>query len=45
MGVTFDGSIGAILMSDIWIILGSSTLGTLLFYIAIYLLNRKRTRG
>jgi hypothetical protein len=42
--VTFDGSIGAILMRDIWIILGSSTLGTLLFYVAIYLLNRKRTR-
>jgi len=44
VGVTFDGSISAILMRDIWIILGSSTLGTLLFYVAIYLLNRKRMR-
>ena len=44
VSVTFDGSISAILTSDIWIILGSSTLGTLLFYIAIYLLNRKRMR-
>ncbi|HVB24255.1 MAG TPA: hypothetical protein VNG51_20120 [Ktedonobacteraceae bacterium] len=43
VGSTFHGSIGTILMRNIWIILGGSTLGTLLFYMTIYLLNRKRT--
>ncbi|MEO8973941.1 MAG: hypothetical protein ABI406_20325 [Ktedonobacteraceae bacterium] len=42
VGLTLDGSIGAILVRNLWIILGGSTLGTLLFYITIYLLNRKR---
>ena len=42
MGLTFDGSIGALLVRNLWIILGGSTLGILLFYVIIYLLNRKR---
>ncbi|HLJ32932.1 MAG TPA: hypothetical protein VKU38_04740 [Ktedonobacteraceae bacterium] len=44
VGLTLDGSIGAILVRNLWIILGGSTLGTLLFYISLYLLNRKRMR-
>jgi hypothetical protein len=43
VGLTFDGSIGALLMRNLWIILGGSTLGTVLFYVIIYLLNRKRS--
>lgn len=42
MGLTFDGSIGTLLVRNLWIILGGSALGTLLFYVIIYLLNRKR---
>jgi hypothetical protein len=42
VGLTLNGSIGAILVRNLWIILGGSTLGTLLFYVTIYLLNRKR---
>jgi hypothetical protein len=42
VGLTFDGSVGALLVRNLWIILGGSTLGTVLFYVIIYLLNRKR---
>lgn len=42
VGMTFDGSVSMILLHDIWLILGGSTLGTMLFYVALYLLNRKR---
>ena len=39
-----DGSITAVLESDVWFILGGSTGGTLLFYTSVYYIMRKKVR-
>ncbi len=39
-----DGSIAAALERDVWLILGGSTGGTLLFYASVYFMMRKRVR-
>lgn len=39
-----DGSIVAALEGDVWLILGGSTGGTLLFYASVYVMMRKRAR-
>ena len=39
-----EGSIAASLERNVWLILGSSAIGTMLFYGAVYLMMRKRNR-
>ena len=39
-----DGSIASALERDVWLILGGSTGGTLLFYASVYVMMRKRVR-
>src|SRR6266702_7383777 len=44
VGLNADGSVVATIERHLWIILGGSTLGTLCFYIVVYVVARKRGR-
>src|SRR6266568_3343721 len=44
VGLNADGSVVATIERHFWIILGGSTLGTLCFYIVVYVVARKRGR-
>ena len=44
VGLNADGSVVAIIERHLWIILGGSTLGTLCFYMVVYVVARKRGR-
>jgi len=44
VGLNADGSVVAIIERHLWIILGGSTLGTLCFYMVVYVVARKRAR-
>ena len=44
VGLNADGSVVATIERHLWIILGGSTLGTLCFYMVVYVVARKRGR-
>src|SRR5436853_12143 len=44
VGLNADGSVVATIERHLWIILGGSTLGTLCFYMVVYVVARKRAR-